>query len=238
MLYYENNQWHICPYKAKYTTHGEPQEKYTADKKWWKNFVNKWWHHESLHFEPVNPTSAQLARLNEINNADIPQGFISDASAYVEYGYVQNKNSSHFSGFSDQQDAFDKFIGEKVQEIETERIKRTNLMPYTTPDGAEVQIKIAEEPPSKPRQTWLAGASARAIAAKVKSESMTEDLIAANDSRHSMSEDDWITLGEALHQWIKDHIDVADEHVANIMALDTVEDVKAYDITTNPEWPS
>ncbi len=237
MLYYENNQWHICPYKAKYTTHGEPQEKYTTDKSWWQNFVNKWWHHESLHFEPVNPTSAQLARLNEINNAGIPQGFISDASAYVEYGHVQNKDSSHFFGFSDQQDAFDKFIAEKFEEIEQERIKRTELMPYTTPDAVDVEVKIQEEPPNKPRQTWLSGTSSWGLAkVQAGTPDETDSLIAADDSLHSMTASEWVDFGVALKEWVQDNLMTAKQHMANVQALADVQSIIDYDYSTG--WPS
>jgi len=236
MLYYKDNKWHICPYKAKYTTHGELQEKYTTDKSWWQNFVNKWWHHENLHFEPVNPTDEQFARLDEINNASIPQGFISDASAYVEYGYVQNKDSSHFDGFSDQQDAFDKFIAEKAEEIEQERIKRTEFMPYTTPDGIDVQVKVGEKPPHKPRQTWLAGTAAWGIANIQKgTPNEVDSLIAADDTSHDMTAEQWVDFGITLKSWIKDNVMAAKEHMANVRDLTTVENVQNYDTSTG--WP-
>ena len=88
MLFYENNQWNICPYIAHYTTYGQRTLKYTNDKSWWTDFVNKWWHHENLLFEPVKPTTAQEIRLNEINTLEIPEGFQSGASDYVETGLL------------------------------------------------------------------------------------------------------------------------------------------------------
>lgn len=124
----------------------------------------------------------------------------------------------------------------KIREVEAERVRRCEMMPYTTPDGASVKVKIGEYPPGKPRQTWLSGASARALAAKVKEESFSDDLIAADDSRHSMNEDNWVNLGEALHQWVRDHINAAKDHTANIESLSTVEDVEGYDVTSG-YWP-
>ena len=88
MLYYENKQFNICPFIAYYTTYGEKKLKYTNSKKWWADFINKWWHHEGLTFKPVNPTEAQKARLDEINELEIPEGFQSGSSGYVETGLL------------------------------------------------------------------------------------------------------------------------------------------------------
>ena len=88
MLYYKNNQFNICPFLANYTAYGQKELKYTNDKKWWTDFINKWWHHENLIFKPVNPTKAQEARLDEINDLEIPEGFQGGASDYVETGLL------------------------------------------------------------------------------------------------------------------------------------------------------
>lgn len=134
----------------------------------------------------------------------------------------------------------DELLGEakekKIREVDIERARRCEMMPYTTPDGASVEVKIGEYPPDKPRQTWLSGASARALAAKVKEQSFTDDLIAADDTRHSMNEDDWVSLGESLHQWVRDHINAAKDHRADIEALTTIKDVENYDVTSG-HWP-
>ncbi len=123
----------------------------------------------------------------------------------------------------------------KINEIEAERLRRNETMPFTTPDGIDIQIKIAEQPPAKPRQTWLAGASAKGLAAKVKGQSFTNDLIAADDSRHDMNEDEWIQLGEKLQDWIKAHIDAASQHIADIQSYNTVDEVQNHDLTKY--WP-
>ena len=88
MLYFKNNQWNICPSIAHYTVHGQRKLKYTKDKNWWTDFVNKWWHHRDLQFTQVIPTQAQLDRLAEINSAGISEGFQSGASMYVESGLL------------------------------------------------------------------------------------------------------------------------------------------------------
>ncbi|MFW6247011.1 MAG: hypothetical protein ACOC22_02450 [bacterium] len=238
MLYYKDNQWHICPFIAHYTSHGKKEFKYTNDKKWWENFVDKWWHHENLTFEPVNPTDEQIARLDEVNNANIPEGNKAEASTYVEYGYVQDKDNPHFEGFSDQQDAFDKFIAEKAEEIEEERVKRTELMPYTTPDGEDVEVKLLEEPPNKPRQTWLSGTCSWGLAeVQDNNPDETDDLIAADDTTHTMKASDWVEFGKKMKKWVKDNLMAAKQHVQNVKDLESIEEIKDYDYTTN-YWPS
>ncbi len=123
----------------------------------------------------------------------------------------------------------------KFLEVGKERARRYVLMPYTTPAGSNIQVKIGEEA-SKPRQTWLAGASSRGLAAKVKDQSFEDDLIAANDTRHTMDREGWIDFGEKLHQWMRDHIDAASYHIQDIKDLTTIEDVENYDVTSG-YWP-
>ena len=88
MLLYKNNQWQISPHIAHFLAHGEPSSKYTDNKQYWIDFINKWHHHTDLSFTDVNPTPEQLARLAEVNAVDIPEGFGHHAGLYVETGFV------------------------------------------------------------------------------------------------------------------------------------------------------
>lgn len=234
MLYYKNNKWHICPYKAKYTTHGEPQEKYTTDKKWWENFVNKWWHHENLRFEPVKPTDEQLARLDEINNAGIPQGFMADALMYVEYGYVQNKDNPLFEGFSDQQDAFDKFTKEKCAEIDAERDKLISRgMSYDFPDGETGTIQLRDLTDHRNIQ----GLGSNGLKFKVVGD--TESKLPFRDeenNEHSLDGDQLVAMSDTVSSWVQGHYSNAWAHKDNVRALDSVEDIIDYDFSDG--WPS
>ena len=103
MLYYDN-EWKICPFIAHYKAHGKPEFKYTNNKQWWINFVNRWWHHTDLSFTDVNPTQVQQTRLDEVNAAPIPEGFQAEASAYVESGLILDTENPHFAGFTEQPD--------------------------------------------------------------------------------------------------------------------------------------
>ncbi|MCK9301469.1 MAG: hypothetical protein M0P23_08860 [Bacteroidales bacterium] len=125
---------------------------------------------------------------------------------------------------------------EKYNQIEAERFNRMKLMTFTIPStNIQVEVKIAEQPPSKPRQTWLAAASTRAIAAKIKSIPFADELIAADNSRYLMDQDDWIAFSAELHQLVKDYIDAANQHIINIQGYNTVEEVRGHDLTLY--WP-
>ena len=104
MLYYRGNEWNICPFIAHYTSYGKQEFKYTNNKKWWQDFVQKWWHTDNLSFSDVIPTQNQLNRLDEINNANIPEGFGSESSNYVESGILITPDNPHFAGFTEQPD--------------------------------------------------------------------------------------------------------------------------------------
>ncbi len=104
MLYYKNRQWNIHEFIAHYTKYGKRDFQYGSNKKLWIDFVNAWWHHSDLSFIDVNPTQAQLGRLDEVNNAPIPEGFVNEASAYVESGLVLNPENPHFAGFTEAPD--------------------------------------------------------------------------------------------------------------------------------------
>lgn len=101
MLYYDTQQWQICPLIAHYRADGVPISKYTNDRRWWERFAAKWGRLDSVSFTPVRPTEAQQDRLTEINNAGIPSMFGAEASAYVERGVILDPENEQFSGFTE-----------------------------------------------------------------------------------------------------------------------------------------
>ena len=133
MLYYKNNQFNICPFIANYTAYGQKKLKYTNDKKWWTDFINKWWHHENLTFKPVNPTKAQEIRLREINELEIPEGFQGSASGYVETGLLPRDEEGRvlplFASLTEQPDptnttlitVYQNAVGQYLDELAQER---------------------------------------------------------------------------------------------------------------------
>lgn len=88
MVYFKNNQWHICTEKVHYTQHGEEITQYVGSEghDWWVDFEEKWEHTEIIEFIPVKPTAEQLQRLEEINELGIPDGFGTICSNYVREG--------------------------------------------------------------------------------------------------------------------------------------------------------
>ncbi len=81
MLYLENGEWVLAPYKVKYKQRGEVLEQYTHDKQWWTDFAAKWEHTEILEFEETSFTDEQKARLEEVKN--VKEGFESYVAQYV-----------------------------------------------------------------------------------------------------------------------------------------------------------
>lgn len=126
---------------------------------------------------------------------------------------------------------------QKYKEIEQERLKRTKIMPWTIPSSnTQVNVKIEENPPDKPRQTWLAGSSAWGIANVQKGNSdEIDDLIAADDSAHPMTAQEWVDFGIALKQYIKNHVMAAKQHWQDIGSYTTINEVINHDLTKY--WP-
>ena len=88
VLYYKNNQWHICEEKVRYIQHGEEKEQFIGQEghQWWVDFANKWEHTEIVEFIPVEPTTEEIARLEEVNELRVPDGFGTVIGEYVESG--------------------------------------------------------------------------------------------------------------------------------------------------------
>lgn len=88
MLYYKNNQWHICEEKVRYIQHGEEITQYVMSEghDWWIDFEQKWEHTEIIEFIPVEPTEEQLGRFEEVVQLNVPDGFGAELGNYVECG--------------------------------------------------------------------------------------------------------------------------------------------------------
>lgn len=88
MVYYEDNQWHLCTEKVRYVQRNkEIEQSVEAERhQWWLDFEHKWSHTEILEFTPIEPTEEQLIRFNEISQFNIPEGFGVELSKYVENG--------------------------------------------------------------------------------------------------------------------------------------------------------
>ena len=162
MLYYKNKEWHIYPFMAHYTKDGQKENKYTDNKKWWIDFVQKWRQHENLVFEDVVPTENQLIRLIEINNADIPEGFKAEVSAYVEIGKIIDSENLFFTGFTEWPEALEiektKFKVE-INIIRYKKLYQENI-PYTFPGDSEPDgVQMRDETDRQNIQDFVLDAS-------------------------------------------------------------------------------
>lgn len=84
MLYRNNGEWVVCPFKVKYIQNGEELEAYTHDKQWWLDFEEKWDNTRIIEFENIQYTIEQLQRYEAIRH--IGDGFGEQCSNYVKDG--------------------------------------------------------------------------------------------------------------------------------------------------------
>lgn len=96
MLKYDpiNKKFGFLTQVVRFISKDEPMVKYTDDRFFWIEFVNRDPEHQNLSFEPLVPTDEQKARLEELNGLIAPdeydpKNWIGDASLYVEYGAVE-----------------------------------------------------------------------------------------------------------------------------------------------------
>lgn len=149
MLYFKDGQWHICPFAAFYTAHGQRECKYTNDPRWWEEFVNKWWHHSDLSFVEIEPTDAQLARLAEVNQAGIDERHGAEVALYVERGILMRDEddivSPTLAGFTEQPDYANCIEQELIRQKRAKRFR----------DEADV-LDFKERRGEVPEGTWQA----------------------------------------------------------------------------------
>lgn len=86
----ETQQYEQYRLKVTFYNLDEKRVKYDDTEKYWREFIDKWWHHSDLKFQPLVLTDAQQARLTEINEQDIPKHWVGTVSIYVETGSVDD----------------------------------------------------------------------------------------------------------------------------------------------------
>ena len=88
MIFYKNRKWHMCSEKVRYTQNGEEITQFVGAEghDWWLDFEQKHSHTEIIEFVDVVATDEQLARLDEVNQLNIGDGFSAVLGGYVEDG--------------------------------------------------------------------------------------------------------------------------------------------------------
>lgn len=95
--------------------------------------------------------------------------------------------------------------------IDIERFSTMQYMTFMVPSlGKEVKINITEDPPIKPRLTWLTIACLRMLA-YVQEGKNTEIgiLVDADDVEHSLTAPDWVALLKELGGFLQANIEAA-----------------------------
>lgn len=122
--------------------------------------------------------------------------------------------------------------------IEAARLRNSAQMPWSIPStGEAVTVNVQEDAPHKPRQTWLSGTILWAMSEIVAGNLQASDeLIASDDSLHTLGVDDWLALGRAMKGWLRQHIEQERVHKAAVSQMTTVAQIMGYDETAN--WPA
>lgn len=86
MIIYENGQYTPCTYRVTLQNRDVEETHYANFRTHWEDMVAKHDHLTNLSFEEITFSAEQDARLQEISELDIPQGFQAQVREYVENG--------------------------------------------------------------------------------------------------------------------------------------------------------
>ena len=86
MIEKNGSNWELCQWKVIHKSHGNEQIHYTNDKDYWRDTIEKHDHLTDLRFEEMDFTSEQRERLEELNQMDISESYMSVARDMVREG--------------------------------------------------------------------------------------------------------------------------------------------------------
>ena len=86
MIIYENGEYTPCTYRVTLQNRGVEETHYANFRTHWEDMVAKHDHLTNLNFEEITFSAEQDARLQEIAELAIPQGFQAQVKEYVENG--------------------------------------------------------------------------------------------------------------------------------------------------------
>ena len=82
--------------EARFYDRGTLRVKFDDSEQYWREFVNKWWHHDGLSFRPVELSAEQQARLDEVNTNAVAVQYLSEVAEYVQYGAVSAETTEPY----------------------------------------------------------------------------------------------------------------------------------------------
>ena len=86
MIIYENGEYTPCTYRVTLENRGVEETHYANFRTYWEDMVAKHDHLTNLSFEEITYSDEQNARLQEVAELNITQGFQSEVRTYVETG--------------------------------------------------------------------------------------------------------------------------------------------------------
>ena len=86
LIIYENGEYTPCTYRVILQNRGVEETHYANFRTYWEDMVAKHEYLTNLSFEEITFSAEQDARLQEISELNIPQGFQAEVKEYVENG--------------------------------------------------------------------------------------------------------------------------------------------------------
>ena len=86
MIIYEDGEYTPCTYRVTLKNNEKKETHYANFRTYWEDMVAKHDHLTELQFEEITFTAEQDARLQEIVELEIPQGFQAEVREYVQNG--------------------------------------------------------------------------------------------------------------------------------------------------------
>ena len=92
----ETNAFEPKRLEARFYDRGTLRVKFDDSEQYWREFVNKWWHHDGLTFRVVELSADQQARLDAVNANNVDVRFLSEVADYVQHGAVSTETTEPY----------------------------------------------------------------------------------------------------------------------------------------------
>jgi len=120
-----------------------------------------------------------------------------------------------------------------LEEVKQEKINQLNMFCDERLESMSFEgniVKIREDSPNKPRQSWLNMSVNRATIAVIRGEEFNEPLILADDSQWSMDANKWINFGMDMQSHVANVLFVKATKEIDINNLSSIDDIIAYNV--------
>lgn len=156
---YDNETQTFEPKRLKvvFFDRGQKRVKFDDSEQYWREFVNRWWHHDNLSFTPLELTPEQQARLDDINAQSIDMRYLSEVAEYIQHGVVSEETAEpYLATMADDPTVVDARIEVRRQElrqrlaeyrfeVETNGTELADGTPVVTTREAQAQLTTVHQ---------------------------------------------------------------------------------------------